>query len=85
MDREAGKDHLSNIFTIFSKHEDFTLVLMNSAYDIDEVIEQCFFNQNVTLTGFSSNQVDNLFGINAVIVESSSGEKTSIREIFATS
>ena len=39
MDREASNEHLSDIFTLFGNHLDFTLVPMNSAFYIDDVIK----------------------------------------------
>ena len=85
MDRNTSNDHLSDIFTRFSHASDLTLVPMNSNFDIGGIIKSHFLEHNSTLTNFRSIHVDNLFGLDAPIIESSSGDTTTIREIFATS
>ena len=85
IDGAACQDQLSNIFTNFSKVDHLHLVPMNSEFDMEDVILQSFINQNTILNEQLSIRIDNLFGLKATLIESATGNKTSIQSLFARS
>ena len=82
MDRLASNDHVTDIFNCFGNHEELELIPYNSFFDVDDVFRQAFIQQNNTLNNYRSIRVDNLFGLDAALIEQS-GETTTIRELFA--
>ena len=82
MDRAASSDHIPDIFQRFNKADDLELIPMNSYYDTDDIFRNAFLTQNQSLNSYTSIRVDNLFGIDAVLTETGTGDKTTIRDLF---
>ena len=82
MDRAASADHIPDIFQRFNKADDLELIPMNSYYDTDDIFRNAFLTQNQSLNSYTSIRVDNLFGIDAVLTETGTGDKTTIRDLF---
>ena len=82
IDKKISQEHFRIIFNKFNQHENLTLVLMNSVYDVKDVIKEYFLNQNSNLKRHRLICLDNLFGIDTQIIEIQTGDNTFIRESF---
>ena len=81
MDRETSKTNAATFFDKLNPASGLTLVPYNSGHDIDNTIQNYFFQQNVMLKEFISLRIDNLFGITMMQITSQQHSQNSFNNL----